>query len=62
MLGGQYLFSVDEARNMYLTAFIRRDSSDSAIRPLGGEVIDKTSEGFEFKQLLSFEQLVAAAS
>lgn len=47
---------------MYLTAFIRRDSSDSAISPLGGEVIDKTLEGFEFKQLLSFEQLVAAAS
>ena len=62
VLGGQYLVSVDEARNMYLTAFIRRVGNDDAISPSGGEIINATSEGFAFKRILDFEQLVAMAS
>ena len=58
---GYYLISVDEARNMYLTAFIR-ESYANAISPSGGEIVNKTSEGFEFTQILDFEQLLEIAS
>ena len=47
---------------MYLTAFIRRVGNDDAISPSGGEIINATSEGFAFKRILDFEQLVAMAS
>ena len=59
--GGYYMISVDEARNMYLTAFISGLNAN-AVSPSGGEIVEKTSEGFEFTQILDFEQLLEIAS
>lgn len=61
-LGGQYLISVDEERNMYLMSFIKAVSTDQAISPVGGEIIAGDSSGsFAYKRIQSFEQLVASA-
>ena len=59
--GGYYMISVDEARNMYLTAFISGLNAN-AVSPSGGEIVNTTSEGFEFTQILDFEQLLEIAS
>lgn len=59
--GGYYMISADEARNMYLTAFISGLNAN-AVSPSGGEIVEKTSEGFEFTQILDFEQLLEIAS
>ena len=59
--GGYYMISIDEARNMYLTAFIR-GTYNKTVSPSGGEIVDTTSEGFEFTQILDFEQLLEIAS
>ena len=59
--GGYYMISIDEARNMYLTAFISGLNAN-AVSPSGGEIVEKTSEGFEFTQILDFEQLLEIAS
>ena len=59
--GGYYMISADEARNMYLTAFISGLYAN-AVSPSGGEIVEKTSEGFEFTQILDFEQLLEIAS
>lgn len=59
--GGYYMISVDEARNMYLTAFISGLNAN-AVSPSGGEIVNTTSEGFEFTQILNFEQLLEIAS
>ncbi len=62
-LGGWYLVSVDENGNMYLTAFISKSGSYGAVSPSGGEIISgASSEGFEFKRVLSFDELVSKAS
>lgn len=58
--GGYYMISADEARNMYLTAFIS-GLNTNAVSPSGGEIVDKTTEGFTFTQLLNFEQLLELA-
>ena len=55
------MISADEARNMYLTAFISGLNAN-AVSPSGGEIVEKTSEGFEFTQILDFEQLLEIAS
>lgn len=59
--GGYYMISADEARNMYLTAFISGLNAN-AVSPSGGEIVNTTSEGFEFTQILDFEQLLEIAS
>lgn len=59
--GGYYMISADEARNMYLTAFISGLNAN-AVSPSGGEIVEKTTEGFTFTQLLNFEQLLEIAS
>ena len=59
--GGYYMISADEARNMYLTAFISGLNANT-VSPSGGEIVEKTSEGFEFTQILDFEQLLEIAS
>ena len=59
--GGYYMISADEARNMYLTAFIR-GTFNKTVSPSGGEIVNTTSEGFEFTQILDFEQLLEIAS
>lgn len=62
-LGGWYLISVDENRDIYLTAFISRTSAYGSISPSGGEIISgSASESFEFMRVLSFEELVRKAS
>ena len=62
-LGGRYLISIDEDRNMYLTAFIGKAGNYESISPSGGEIISGSVPGsFEFIRILSFEELVAAAS
>lgn len=58
--GGYYMISADEARNMYLTAFIS-GLNTNAVSPSGGEIVEKTTEGFTFTQLLNFEQLLEIA-
>ena len=62
-LGGWYLISVDENRDIYLTAFISSTSAYGSISPSGGEIISgSASESFEFMRVLSFEELVHKAS
>ena len=62
-LGGWYLISVDENRDIYLTAFISSTSAYGSISPSGGEIISRSaSESFEFMRVLSFEELVHKAS
>ncbi len=62
-IGGWYLVSVDENGNMYLTAFISKSGSYGTVSPSGGEIISgSSSESFEFKRVLSFDELVSKAS
>ena len=61
-MSGYCLISIDEMRNMHLTVFVDRKGFYDAVSPSGGEIVEKTSEGFEFTQILDFEQLLEIAS
>lgn len=63
-LGGWYFISVDEDRNMCLTAFVAGSTGTGdleAVSPSGGEIVAQDSEGFFFKRMLSFAELVEMA-
>lgn len=62
VMSGYCLISIDEMRNMHLTVFVDRKGFYDAVSPSGGEIVEKTSEGFEFTQILDFEQLLEIAS
>ena len=61
-LGGKLLITVDDEKNMYLSAFISKNGTGT-ICPSSGEIIHTVEKGgFEYCKIQSFKQLIDTVS